>query len=211
MCLAVRRGTQGASAPYPSPTGDRLRVGITMTTPLATSVHAPSITSHRGGPRPSRTARVDYRLLTPTVVVIGVHGEIDASNAGILDEHVAEHATRCDGVILDLGGLEFCGIEGFPALHRVSVSCARTGIRWAVVPGPAVSRLLRICDPEGSLPVAGSVDAAIAIATAACPDLPLVDIGALMNIAAPGLGVIPDLSGGPRSSDNARSARPEVE
>ncbi len=133
-----------------------------MTTPLSTSVHALSITSHRGGPGPSRAARVEYRLPTPTVVVIGVHGEIDASNAGILNEHVAEHATRCDGLILDLAGLKFFGIEGFPALHRVSVSCARTGIGWAVVPGPAVSRALRICDPQGSLPIASSVDAAIA-------------------------------------------------
>jgi len=133
-----------------------------MSTQLSSSAHALSIASHRRGPWPSRTARVEYRLPTPTVVVIGVHGEIDASNAGILNEHVAEHATRCHGLILDLAGLKFFGIEGFPALHRVGVSCARTGIGWAVVPGPAVSRTLRICDPQGSLPVAGSVDAAIA-------------------------------------------------
>jgi len=132
-----------------------------MTT-LATCADALSITSRRAGSRPSRTARVDCRSPTPTVVVIGVHGEIDASNAGILNEHVAEHAKRCDRVILDLTGVEFFGIEGFPALHRISVSCARTGIGWAVVPGPAVSRLLRICDPQGSLPAADSVDAAIA-------------------------------------------------
>ncbi len=163
-----------------------------MTTPLATCVRALSITARRGVARRSLATRVDCRSPTPTVVVIGVHGEIDASNAGILNEHVAEHATRCDGVILDLADLEFFGIEGFPALHRVSVTCARTGMGWAVVPGAEVSRLLRICDPQGSLPAARTVDAAIAIATSAYPGMTLVDTGALMNIAA-------------------RSARPAVE
>jgi anti-anti-sigma regulatory factor len=70
---------------------------------------------------------------------------------------------RCRGLILDLRGLDFFGTDGFSALHRVSVCCARAGIAWAVVSGEAVSRVLRIVDPQGLLPTASTVEAAIAI------------------------------------------------
>ena len=162
MSSAVRCRIQGASAPKPERAGDRLRVGITMTTALATSAHAPATGCHRWNVGPSRAARVACYSLSPSVVVISVHGEIDASNAGILTEQVSEHATHTHGVVLDLTGLEFFGIDGFSALHRVAVSCARTGIDWVVVPGAAVSRTLQICDPQGSLPAVGTVGAAMA-------------------------------------------------
>lgn len=179
-----------------------------MTTPPARSTlpssSALSTASLRGQRWPRHTARVDYRLSTPSVVVISVRGDIDASNTAILTDEVSEHATRCDGLVLDLVGLNFFGAEGFPALHRVSVSCARTGIGWALVAGAAVSRLLRICDPQDLLPAVGTVEGAVAIATSACLEMPT---GAMMNTAAHSLG------GGkwvPRTPGNAVSARPGV-
>jgi hypothetical protein len=69
----------------------------------------------------------------------------------------------CRGLILDLGGLKFFGIEGFSTLHRISVCCARAGISWALVPSEAVFRVLRIGDPDGLLPAARTVVAAITI------------------------------------------------
>jgi 2-keto-3-deoxy-L-rhamnonate aldolase RhmA len=66
-------------------------------------------------------------------------------------------------LIIDLRGLDFFGTDGFSALHRVSVCCAHPGIRWAVVPSGAVSRVLRIGDPQGLLPAASTVEAAMAI------------------------------------------------
>ncbi len=138
------------------------------------------------------------------MVVISVRGDIDASNTAILTDDVSEHATRCDGLVLDLVGLNFFGAEGFPALHRVSVSCARTGIGWAVVAGAAVSRLLRICDPQDLLPAADTVDEAVAIVTSACLETPM---GAMVDIAAYSLG---GDDGIPRRPGNAVSARPGV-
>jgi anti-anti-sigma factor len=96
------------------------------------------------------------------VAVISAHGEIDASNAGSLTDHAVAHVMRCRGLVLDLRDLDFFGTEGFSALHRVSVSCARVGTGWAMVPGGAVTRVLRICDPQGSLPTACTVDEAMA-------------------------------------------------
>ena len=114
-------------------------------------------------PWESHTTRLTYRRLRSSITVISAHGHIDASNADTLTEYTLGHLMRCRGVILDLRDLDFFGTEGFSALHRVSVCCADPGIGWAVVPSEAVSRVLRIGDPQGLLPAAGTVEAAMAI------------------------------------------------
>jgi hypothetical protein len=77
-------------------------------------------------------------------------------------EYTLGHLMRCRGLILDLRGLDFFGTEGFSALYRVSVCCAHAGIGWTVVPSEAVCRVLRIGDPQGLLPAASTVEAAMA-------------------------------------------------
>jgi anti-anti-sigma factor len=109
------------------------------------------------------TTRLAHRRLRSSVAVISAQGHIDASNADTLTEYTLGHLMGCRGLILDLRGLDFFGTEGFSALHRVSVCCARAGIGWAVVSGEAVSRVLRIVDPQGLLPAASRVEAAKAI------------------------------------------------
>jgi anti-anti-sigma factor len=97
-----------------------------------------------------------------SVAIVSASGDIDASNASTLTDYALLNAVRCRELILDLSGLKFFGTEGFSALHRVSVRCARAEIGWMVVPSAAVSRLLRLCDPHGSLPTVDTVDAALA-------------------------------------------------
>lgn len=113
-------------------------------------------------PRQRHAARLDTQWKMSSVAIVSAHGDIDATNAGTLTAYALENVMRCRGLILDLTDLEFFGTEGFSALHRVSVCCARTGIGWALVPGAAVWRLLRICDPHGWLPAVGTVGAALA-------------------------------------------------
>ncbi|MDT5192465.1 MAG: hypothetical protein QOI28_4716, partial [Mycobacterium sp.] len=91
--------------------------------------------------------------------------DIDASNADALTEYTQGHTTGYGGLVLDLRGLGFFGAEGFSALHRISVNCARVGTGWAIVPGAAASRVLRICDPQGSLPLADTVESALSTLT----------------------------------------------
>lgn len=107
-------------------------------------------------------ARFDTRTTMSSVAIVSAYGAIDASNAGTLTDYALANAARCRALILDLSDLEFFGTEGFSALHRVSVRCAHAEIGWMVVPGAAVARLLRMCDPHGSLPTVFTVDAALA-------------------------------------------------
>jgi anti-anti-sigma factor len=114
-------------------------------------------------PWESHTTRLAYRRLRSWIAVISAHGHIDASNADTLTEYTVGHLTGCRGLIIDLRGLDFFGTDGFSALHRVSVCCAHPGIAWAVVPSEAVSRVLRIGDPQGLLPARSTVEAAMAL------------------------------------------------
>jgi len=126
---------------------------------------APSVLPEGGflsQPWEGHTARLASRRLRSAVAVVSAHGDIDASNADTLTEYTLGHLTRCRGLILDLRDLDFFGTEGFSALHRVSVYCARVGMGWALVPGVAVSRVLRIGDPQGLLPTANTLEAATA-------------------------------------------------
>lgn len=111
-------------------------------------------------PWESRTARFAAHWV-PSATVITAHGELDAANAGRLADYVQRCATCSKSLILDLSGLEFFGTAGFSALHTINVRCVKVDVHWALVPSRAVSRLLRICDPDGVLPAAESVTAVL--------------------------------------------------
>lgn len=100
----------------------------------------------------SRTAQFTARW-GPTGTLITVDGELDAANADQLVAYVQQSASRSRRIILDLRGLKFIGTAGFSALHRINVKCSGAQVSWAMAPSPAVARLLRVCDPDGTLPV----------------------------------------------------------
>lgn len=92
-------------------------------------------------------------------VVITADGELDASNATQFADYFDLCIADSTPLVVDLSGLEFFGTAGFSALHLINVRCAAEKLRWAVVPSKAVSRLLRICDPDHALPLIASVHA----------------------------------------------------
>lgn len=104
-----------------------------------------------------RTAQFSART-EPSGTVITVDGELDAANADQLAAYVQRSVSRSRRVILDLRGLEFIGTAGFSALHRINVVCSGAQASWAMVTSAAVSRLLRVCDPDGTLPVTAPSD-----------------------------------------------------
>ena len=120
----------------------------------------------------SRMAHFTTRwLLQPNTAVVTAHGEIDAANAQELVDYALRHGVHINGLVLDLSGVDFFGTSGFSALHTLNVRCAGDSITWALVPSPAVTRLLRICDPDSALPLHGGVDAALSAVQAGPPRL----------------------------------------
>src|ERR1700691_158842 len=160
MGSAVRRCPRRALA-RAEHTGDNRMSGITMNALPTSSM--PPVGGFLSQPWERHTTRLANRRLRSSVAVISAHGHIDASNADTVTEYTLGHLIRCRGLILDLRDLDFFGTDGFSALHRVAVCCADPGIGWAVVPSAAVSRVLRIGDPQGLLPAASSGEAAMAI------------------------------------------------
>jgi anti-anti-sigma factor len=128
---------------------------------------APSTTDPAGAGRvgrqePSPPSGFTARRIESSIVVITAEGEIDASNARDLAAYAESHAAHSTQLILDLTRLKFFGTAGFTALHTVNVSCCRDGAEWLLVPGHEVSRLLRLADPQGVIPLAATVEVALA-------------------------------------------------
>jgi anti-anti-sigma factor len=87
-----------------------------------------------------------------SATVITVRGEIDAVNANHLTDYVERTFRQSKRVVLDLCSVDFIGTAGFSALHRINVICSAAGGQWVLIPGRAVHRQLRICDPDSTLP-----------------------------------------------------------
>ena len=85
--------------------------------------------------------------------VIRASGDLDATNADQFSEYVADCVRHFRTLTLDLSAVDFIATAGFSALHRINVTCSAADVQWAMVPSRAVARLLRICDPDGVLPV----------------------------------------------------------
>jgi anti-anti-sigma factor len=129
-----------------------------MSTPHHTSPSPESLID----PTDCHTARFATRWLQPSMAVISAHGELDAANAQQFVDYALRHAAHIDRLVLDLTRVDFFGTAGFSALHTLNVRCAAEKIEWALAPSPAVTRLLRICDPDSALPICASVEAALA-------------------------------------------------
>lgn len=101
-------------------------------------------------------------LISASTVMVAAEGEIDACNADELAEYAERSLEASSRLIVDLRDLQFFGTQGFSTLHRINVTCSGTGVNWVVIPGREVDRLLRICDPGGALPVATTLETAVA-------------------------------------------------
>lgn len=111
--------------------------------------------------RRSRAATFSSRFTDLGVVIITVAGEIDASNTHQLVGWVSGHLDGVRRVVLDCGGVTFFAVDGFSALQRINVMCARVEVVWTLVPSAPVSRVMQLCNPGGCLVPVGSVDATV--------------------------------------------------
>ena len=102
------------------------------------------------------------RELSATTVLVSVVGEIDASNSGELLSYVEKLLPSYDQLVLDLSRLSFFGTDGYSALHTIDMRCTRRGVDWVLVPGPEVTRILRVCDPDAQFTSESNIVSAMA-------------------------------------------------
>jgi anti-anti-sigma factor len=95
--------------------------------------------------------------LSDTTVLVTVSGEVDAANSRALSDYVERQIAGWPRLVLDLSGVDFFGTAGFATLHHVNVICARYQASWALVVGPTLRRFLKVCDPDGLLPLEDAV------------------------------------------------------
>jgi anti-anti-sigma factor len=110
----------------------------------------------------SHGATFGTRWPEPNCVLITARGDLDAANSNDFVDWALQHSDRASRLVLDLSGVEFFGTAAFSALHTFNVRCAGARADWLMVPGPAVLRLLRICDPDAMFPLCADVDSALA-------------------------------------------------
>lgn len=108
-----------------------------------------------------RIAAFSTRKARPSTAVVTVCGELDAGNARQFTEYALGHISCSKDLILDLTAVEFFAVSCFPVLHNVNMRCTREGVGWALVPSTAVSRVLRVCDPQRQLPTSSTLAAAL--------------------------------------------------
>ena len=116
------------------------------------------------------TAEFGTFWLPPSTAIVTAAGELDAANATEFVEY-AWRAGQVERLILDLTGIEFFGTAGVSALQTLGVRCAADRAEWALVPSKAVTRVLSICDPDTTLPVQRTIEAAYAAMSSESPPL----------------------------------------
>lgn len=103
------------------------------------------------------------RRLPPSTAVVSAHGELDAANAPEFTKYSLSRVAPNGKLILDLNAVDFFGTACFAALHTLNVRCIGEGACWALTPSKAVSRVLRICDPDSTIPTCPTVSAALSM------------------------------------------------
>ena len=116
------------------------------------------------------TAEFGTFWLPPSTAIVTAAGELDAANATEFVEY-AWRAGQVEHLILDLTGIGFSGTAGVSALQTLAVRCAADRVQWALVPSKAVTRVLSICDPDTTLPVQRTIEAAYAAMSSESPPL----------------------------------------
>jgi anti-anti-sigma factor len=93
--------------------------------------------------------------------VVAISGEIDASNADDVSQHLRRFLSVGTALILDLSDVECIGVQGLRALFALDDECARSGVEWALVASHPVNLMLRAADPDDLLPVLSSLAEAL--------------------------------------------------
>jgi anti-anti-sigma factor len=98
------------------------------------------------------------------VAVARLSGELDLSNATLIEDQVASRLGGITSVAVDLAGLSYLDSAGLALLSRLATRIAGPGgaLRLVVPPGAVVRRALWISGLAEAIPVDETVEAALA-------------------------------------------------
>jgi anti-anti-sigma factor len=102
---------------------------------------APRVSRVRLATSPAALLRVGVSEWRPGVLVVSPVGEVDVASAGILRgvaRDAVDAAKQC--VVVDLGGISFCGSTGMVVLLEISRVAEAAGVRFGTVGGRAIVR-----------------------------------------------------------------------
>ncbi|MBJ7338733.1 STAS domain-containing protein [Mycolicibacterium sp.] len=105
-------------------------------------------------------ASADAERTHDDVLVVSIHGEVDAGNCARLADYLERHAAISGSLIVDTSAVVFFAASALAVLHRVDRSCTRGGTAWRLVAGPAVRRVMRVCG-TADLPQVENVENAL--------------------------------------------------
>ncbi len=92
--------------------------------------------------------------------VLGIDGEIDASNADLITQAIRRFSQLKAPLILDLSRLDFLGSAGLETLLTLNDEHQQAQILCSVVSGAALRRLTQVV-PDHGLPIVDSVPEAL--------------------------------------------------
>jgi anti-anti-sigma factor len=97
-------------------------------------------------------------------VLARLSGEIDLSNAGVVEDQVTVGLHGSTVVAVDLSGLDYLDSAGLAVLSRLAgrLTAAAGVLRLVVPPGAIVGRTLSVSGLASAIPVYETVDAALA-------------------------------------------------
>lgn len=97
------------------------------------------------------TLHVTTRRYGPDLVVLSVYGEVDLSNAWLLEAELARH-DDVPRLVVDMSNVQFCAVAGARLLHTAATSSIATGHQLEVIDNAAIARLLTVTGFAADVP-----------------------------------------------------------
>lgn len=106
---------------------------------------------------PSKALTFTTRWVEPHHAVVGVRGDIDASNSDTFLDGALTKLVLCRQLSMDLTEVEFFSSAGYSALRVLAQRCATADVDMTLTPSASVRRVLQICGGASGFTITDSV------------------------------------------------------
>ncbi len=93
--------------------------------------------------------------------VVTINGAVDATNVDQVSEYCGRFILPDKPLVFDLSGVDSFAAQGVRLLRHVDDVCDANRLEWALIPGHAVTQVLRMTHDEAMFPIVASVHEAL--------------------------------------------------